>query len=238
MFSLVNTKNTLYQAKNSSKIMNLLKHNTLKICTIICVFLLNGVLIQEGQSAEENRVKDVQMSSRVVEEGYVVALDHPKILLGTGYDSEEDENPEKVSFFFDGLHVMIYGKRVYVNSKFCTLAKRPKVLNISDDAEKLIVDGVAANLENIVQDDQAIDFELLDKCKLENGYRFDFIGGFVGVSCGVGIDDDHYMINRSGIIVKIWGEDVYLWGRHIGKLSEIADNNKIIKLELKKILHK
>lgn len=216
--------------------MNLLKHNTLKIYTIVCIFLLNGVLIKVAQSAEENRVKDIQMSSRVVEEGYVVELDHPKILLGTGYASEEYENPEKVSFFFDGMHVMIYGKRVYVNNKFCTLVKRPKILKISDDAEILIVDGVAANLETIAQDDEAINYELLDQCKLENGYTFEFIGGFVGVSCGVGIDDNHYMINRSGIIVKIWSDDVYLWGRHIGKLSEIADKNKTIKLELKKIL--
>lgn len=223
-------QNAVYSKTSNLEYMN--------ISTFIRVILLIGVLMQCGKSAEELGIKDIQMASRVVEDGYTLELEHPKIFLGSGYSSGYDEILEKTSFFFDGLHVMIYGKKIYINNEFSVLNNRPKNIRISDDASKVIVDGAVVKLKKIPENDDAIDYDSMDQCKLDNGYRIDFVGGFIGASSGVGLDDNHYLVNRSGVIVKVWSEDLYLWGKRIGKMSQLADKNKVITLDLKKILIK
>ncbi len=217
----------------------------LKLCILISLFASS-----DAEEENNSKIREVKYASKVTidvedfpvsTEKIEIVLEHPRIYLGGGYSSSYSDGgvnyPDSYTKSFDGLFVMVDSNCIIINDKQFALGKLPKSIWISGDLKIIKVDNKVCDFQKVLLNNKLLDKDYFERTPLDNGYTLEFKGGFSnGSGVGVGIDDSHYIIVRSGIVVRIWGDSIYVWDRFFGKISELADKDKKIHFELVKLL--
>ncbi len=188
--------------------------------------------------ADNNDIKKISYASIVSSKDFVVKLEHPKIYLSNSSSTEDGEL--LLSFTFESLCVIRHGKNLYINNKLYPCEKVPTTIYVSDNLNDVTIDGnKLIKSQNIdCKNCDIYDPSAGDIMELEDGIKIKFEGGFLIGGSGVSFDAQHFIVDRSGLIVKLWGDDLYVWGRHIGKTSQLANKDKVIILNTAEMINK
>lgn len=217
----------------------------------ILVSLFFALMANLNADEERNNIiKQVELASRlyvdlkgtIIDKRVEINLEHPRIYIGKGYSSGYEYKgvnyPEFYTLDLDGLSIRIDSSKIIVNNRQFPISDLPKSIWISDDLKVVKIDQKICDFKKITNEDIVINKEILDKIVLDNGYTLEIQGGYSDSRSGIGITKNHCILARHGIVLKVWGDSLYVWGAYYGKLSEIANKSKTIRIDFINLLEK